>query len=194
MTRDRKRLPISCDAVDCEHGLHCFNATKEMKARNLAGPCWHCGAELIDWERVRNRDILDTSYTFKALKYELVRHEFWHRPLNPRAINHARRKGKRLLRDHIRRHLEQSIGPAKPWRDGSQTTMSDEAPTAIPYAQHATATCCRKCLEFWHDLPRGIALSREQLDYCVELVCLYIEDRIPELSEEGEAIPPIRSH
>jgi hypothetical protein len=192
MPRERKKLPISCDAVDCEHGLHCFNATKEMKAKNRAGPCWQCGADLVDWDRIRTRNLADVAYTFKALKYECVRHFFWHKTLNQRAINHARRKGKRRLRDCVRRHLEQAIGPANPFRDGSQTTMSDDVSTAIPYGRHATATCCRKCLEFWHNIPQGVALAPEQLDYCAELVCLYIEDCIPELTTEGEWIPPIR--
>jgi len=194
MPRERKKLPISCDAVDCEHGLHCFNATKEMKAKNLAGPCWQCGVELVDWDRVRNRNLADVGYTFQALKYECIRHFFWHKPLNQRAINHARRKGKVRLRECVRRHLEHAIGPDKPFHDGSQTTMSDDVDTAIPYGQHATATCCRKCLEFWHNIPQGVALTPEQLDYAAELVCLYIEDCIPELSDEGESIPPIRGY
>ena len=192
MPRERKRLPISCDAVDCKRGLHCFNATKEMKSKNRAGPCWQCGAELVDWVRVRRRDLHDVAYTFEALKFETVRHFFWHKPINKRAINHARRKGKRRLRKCVRRHLEHAIGPAQPYHDGSQTTMEDHVDNAIPYGQHATATCCRKCLEFWHNIPHGVDLTPEQLDYATELVCLYIEDRIPELSEDGEFIPKIR--
>jgi len=61
-----------------------------------------------------------------------------------------------------------------------------------PYAQHATATCCRTCLEYWHGIPKGRALSAEELNYLAELVCRYIEDRIPELTEEGESIPPLK--
>jgi hypothetical protein len=194
MQRERKKLPISWDAADCKNGLHCFNATKEMKTKNRAGPCWQCGANLVNWNRVRSRDIRDVSYTFNALKLETVRHYFWHKPLNQRAINHAKRKGKRRLRQCVHRHLESAIGPAKPYRDGSQTTMSDDAPNAIPYGQHATATCCRKCLEFWHNIPQGVELTPEQLDYCSELVSLYIEDCIPDLTENGEQIPPIRNH
>lgn len=192
MPRERKKLPISCDAVDCKNDLHCFNATKEMKAKNKAGPCWQCGANLVDWDRIRRRDLEDLAYTFTSLKHECIRHFFWHKPLNSHAVNHARRKGKRQLRRCVRRYLEHAIGPATPYHDGSQTTMDENVKTAIPYGQHATATCCRKCLEFWHNIPQGIPLTEKQLDYCAELVCLYIEDRIPELTEGGEWIPPIR--
>ena len=84
------------------------------------------------------------------------------------------------------------IGPATPFHDGFQTTMHDDAPTAIPYGQHATATCCRKCLEYWHGIPVGQALTNEQLDYCADLVCRYIEERSPELTMDGEKVPALR--
>ena len=94
----------------------------------------------------------------------------------------------------MRRHLETAIGPAQPFNDGHQTPMPapDDAPTMYPYAQHATATCCRTCLEYWHGIPRGRALSDDELDYCAELACRYIEDRLPELTDKGENIPPLR--
>ena len=37
-------------------------------------------------------------------------------------------------------------------------------------AQHATATCCRKCLAKWHQIPKGKELSAEQLDYLVAVI------------------------
>ena len=37
-------------------------------------------------------------------------------------------------------------------------------------AQHATATCCRGCLEKWHGIPNGVDLSQEQLKYIVRLL------------------------
>ena len=70
--------------------------------------------------------------------------------------------------------------------------MQKDPTTTLPYAQHATATCCRDCLDYWHGIPKGQPLSDLELDYLAELVCLYIEDRIPTLTENGEYIPPIR--
>lgn len=32
-------------------------------------------------------------------------------------------------------------------------------------AQHATGTCCRKCLEKWHHIPKGQPLTEKQIDY-----------------------------
>jgi hypothetical protein len=126
------------------------------------------------------------------LKLEKVRHFFWHIPLTQRAINHARRKGRKELREYVKKRLSTAIAPAHPWHDGFQTPMAQDAPNAIPYGQHATATCCRKCLEYWHGIPQGQELSIQDLDYLTELLCLYLEDRIPNLTESGEPIPPIR--
>lgn len=194
MARQRKPLGISCDDTNCAAGLHCFRVkTKMIKEGKALGKCVECGASLVDWDRVHRHDLKDVSYTFTSLKYEFVRHHFWHKRLSRKAISHARRKGKRRLRERIRHHLEIVIGPERPFHDGFQTTMADDTPTALPYAQHATATCCRKCLEYWHGIPIGRELSAQELNYLSDLVLLYILDRIPNLTEEGEYIPPIRN-
>jgi len=126
------------------------------------------------------------------LKLERVRHFFWHIPLSERAVNHARRKGRIGMHARVRKHLGTTIGPAHPWHDGFQTPMAKDAPNAIGYAQHATATCCRKCLEYWHGIGQGQPLNEAQLDYLTDLVCLYLDDRVPNLTEGGEKIPPVR--
>jgi hypothetical protein len=193
MKRTRKSLKIKCTSSECGNGLHCFKATGEMVKANHAGECRSCGASPIDWGRVHECDIADVDYTIEALNHECVRNIFWHRPLGQHAINHARRKGKIKLKERVRHHLESSIGPAHPFRDGYQTPMEENPSTALPYAQHATATCCRKCLEYWHKIPLGQDLTADQLDYATALVCQYIEARIPEMTQNGERIPPIRN-
>ena len=37
-------------------------------------------------------------------------------------------------------------------------------------AQHATACCCRGCLEKWHGIPQGVPLSAEQQVYIVGML------------------------
>ncbi len=194
MPRKRERLNIGCGATDCNNNLHCFKATKEMLAKEmpLAGVCKECGADLVDWERVHGRNPADIPYTFRSLKFECVRHHFWHKPLPQRAVNHAKRKGRVRLRERIVDSLKTCIAPAHPYHDGRQTTMSDEPDTMIPFGQHATATCCRKCVEYWHGIPQNRELTPDELDYCAELVWMYVLDRIPDITEKGEIIPPIR--
>ena len=61
---------------------------------------------------------------------------------------------------HGREFIDQRLAPADPRNDGKQTPFRGHP---VFVAQHATATCCRSCLEKWHGIPRGWALgSRER--------------------------------
>jgi hypothetical protein len=182
-------LKITCKSADCDSGLHCFSLTKKMKIADQTGQCRYCGAKLVDWKRIYKRDLTDADYTFKALKYELWRHYYWHIEIDEKAINHARRKGKAGMKEAAEKRIRNSVGDGNPYRDGMQTPRKGNA---LYYAQHATATCCRKCIEEWHGIPVGQALSDGQIEYFKELVMLYIEERLPFLTEQGEYIAPIR--
>jgi hypothetical protein len=59
----------------------------------------------------------------------------------------------------------------------------------IYYAQHATATCCRTCLEYWHDIPKGRQLTQQEFDYCTTLVDLFLDAKLPELANEPIKVP-----
>ena len=48
--------------------------------------------------------------------------------------------------------------------DGKQTSMKGH-PVFI--AQHATATCCRECIEKWHDFPKNRELNDKEIEYLV---------------------------
>jgi len=191
-------LKISCTSSDCDAGTHCFRPDGRKaggkKARSSAdqdGRCRTCGAQLVDWERVRKRDLTDVEYTFQALKYETIRHHFWHVALDEKAVKYARRDGLKQLRDDSESRVRKSLGPeaSRIFRDGTQTPKTGKA---LFYAQHATATCCRKCVEYWHGIPRDRALSDEEIGYLAALVFRYIEDRLPFLTRDGELLPGIR--
>jgi len=85
-------LKVTCTSSDCDNNLHCFSATKEMVETDAVGACRSCGAKLVDWERVHDKDLTDVRYTFDALKFEMIRHHFWHVTIDPKAVNYARRK------------------------------------------------------------------------------------------------------
>ena len=42
-------------------------------------------------------------------------------------------------------------------------------------AQHATATCCRGCIQKWHRIEKGRALSDDEIKFVVELVMGWTE-------------------
>jgi hypothetical protein len=181
-------LEIKCTSVDCENDLHCFKQLKKMSP-DQRGKCRSCGADLIDWKRLHQRDSADAAHTFAALKHELIRHHFFHGPLDERAKRHAQRKGGLLLKEAARDRLRRYLAPAQPPRDGRQTPFEG---SVIYYAQHATATCCRTCLEYWHDIPKGRLLTPQEFEYCATLIDLFLHERLPDLAEEPIKVPPRR--
>ncbi len=68
---------------------------------------------------------------------------------------------------HARELIEERVAPASPADDGRQTPYRGH-PVFI--AQHATATCCRGCLEIWHSIPKGRALATTDVDWIVGLI------------------------
>lgn len=195
--KELKPLRLTCTSSDCKNNLHCFKPkpNQTMKADNQIGQCRECGAELVDWKRVHKRSASDATYTFKALKNELFRHHIWHVKISQKAVNHARRKGKIGIRAAAKKEIYKLVGSAEPrYIDGKQTPREDsDKATAINYAQHATACCCRTCIEYWHNIPIGRELTDEELEYFTDLVMLYIEEQLPYLTENGEKVPRIRN-
>ena len=76
-------------------------------------------------------------------------------------------KGLDTIREHARGFIETRLAPAELPNDGRQTPMRGH-PVFI--AQHATACCCRGCLEKWHGIPQGVPLSAEQQVYIVGML------------------------
>ena len=184
-----KPLKITCTSTRCEDNLHCFRLTQRQRKSGPEGRCRQCGVELVDWPRVKRRDIGDAKHTIAALQLELIRHHFWHLALSEYAESYAIRKGKRALRDAVRHQLTKAIGSPMHPRQGRQTPReTSEKATVVHYAQHATATCCRACLEEWHGIESGTDLTDSQLDYLTDLVMLYVLKKLPHLENEGQRV------
>ena len=190
MTEFKKPEPLklTCTAVDCENDLHCFKQLKKMTS-DQRGKCRACEADLVDWSRLKQRDLNDAAHTFEALQHELIRHHFFHKEIDEGADRHARRKGRLALFEAVETRLTKYLAPAKPPRDGYQTPLTGNA---IYYAQHATATCCRTCLEYWHAIPKGRPLTAEEFGYCQALIELFLDQRLPGLSESPTKVPARR--
>ena len=58
-----------------------------------------------------------------------------------------------------------------------QTPMSGH-PVFI--AQHATATCCRGCIEKWHNIKKDKELSEDEKEYLVNVIIKWIEKETDE--------------
>jgi hypothetical protein len=178
---DLPPLKVRCTDYYCEEDLHCYRATAGMVRDKTAGRCRSCGISLVDWDRVHQRDVSDAEFTFAIMKTEFIRHHFWHIEIDTKAIEHATKKGLTAILEHVPKRLMQSIGKAMPFRDGTQTSFTGRAEY---YAQHATATCCRKCIEDWHGIPKGRALTEEELGYLSNLAVLYLKERLADIPDE----------
>ena len=85
---------------------------------------------------------------------------------------YARAKGRDTIDRHAHEMLAKRVGPAHPLKDGKQTPYRGHP---VFTAQHATATCCRGCIERWHHIPRGRALTDAEVDALARLVMAWIE-------------------
>ena len=86
-------------------------------------------------------------------------------------------KGMDTIRSHARDFLRERLAPAVIPNDGKQTPMKGH-PVFI--AQHATACCCRGCLNKWYKVPKGVELTPEQQEKIVNLLMYWIEDQMKE--------------
>jgi hypothetical protein len=180
------KLAISCTSSDCDHDLHCFRSTRKLLEAGLGGACRICHVKLVDWTRVHERRLDDVDHTFSELRHELIRHHFWHLEFDERAKNHAMRKGRTALYAAAARRIEVSVSGENPVKDGRQTPFEGNI---LYYAQHATASCCRTCIEYWHNLPKGRALRADEQRYLAGLVVRYIDERWPDLPEGPTYVP-----
>ena len=85
---------------------------------------------------------------------------------------YARGRGLDRIRTHAQAFVNQRLASASPSRDGKQTPMKGH-PVFI--AQHATATCCRKCLQKWHGIETGKPLSDREIARVVTVIMDWIE-------------------
>jgi predicted Fe-S protein YdhL (DUF1289 family) len=87
--------------------------------------------------------------------------------LRGRELEYLRRKGLPLVMEHAADFIEKRLAPTAPANDGKQTPMRQH-PVFI--AQHATATCCRGCLQKWHAIPKGRVLETAEKRYILEVI------------------------
>ncbi|MEY2581391.1 MAG: hypothetical protein QOE09_1240 [Ilumatobacteraceae bacterium] len=92
--------------------------------------------------------------------------------LRSRERSMAATHGVKTMRQHARDLIIKRVAPAEPTNDGKQTPYRGHP---VFVAQHATATCCRTCLERWHKVPKGRALSDDELGYVVDVIARWIE-------------------
>lgn len=81
-------------------------------------------------------------------------------------------KGMDVIRSHAADFVRIKIAPAFPKNDTRQTPMHGHP---VFKAMHATAFCCRDCMQKWYKVPKGIELTEEQQSRIVRFLMAWIE-------------------
>lgn len=81
-------------------------------------------------------------------------------------------KGIDVIRAHAFDFVSTRLAPANPKNDGRQTPMHGHP---VFKAMHATACCCRGCLEKWYKVPKGRELTDSEQERIVNLLMAWIK-------------------
>ena len=114
------------------------------------------------------RDLRDV---FVALESSAFRRGF---SLGPKEREYLHAKGLETILVHAADFVDRRLAPASPVNDGKQTPFKGHP---VFVAQHATATCCRSCLEKWHRIPQGRELTSDEKRHVVNAIAMWLSSR-----------------
>ena len=95
--------------------------------------------------------------------------------LKEKDILYIKEKGLPTIEKHAYDFINKRLSNINNINDGKQTPMKGH-PVFI--AQHATATCCRGCLEKWHHISKKNNLTDDQITYIVKVIMTWIKREI----------------
>jgi Domain of unknown function (DUF4186) len=104
--------------------------------------------------------------------------------LQPRERDYLNRKGLAVVLEHAADFIAKRLAPASPANDGRQTPWRNHP---VFVAQHATATCCRGCLEKWHAIPKGRPLTADEQSYVVAVIGAWLRKFVDERARPESA-------
>lgn len=93
--------------------------------------------------------------------------------LNKKMKDYSKNNGYRKIYNDAFEIINNRLNKKVIENDGKQTPMRQVHPVFI--AQHATATCCRGCIEKWYKIPKGRELKKEEINFIIELIMKWIE-------------------
>lgn len=116
----------------------------------------------------------DLDELFEALAKSPFRRSFRLRGIE---LDYLDSKGLPLVLQHAQEFIAKRLAPAQIPNDGKQTPFRGHP---VFVAQHATATCCRGCLQKWHRIPAGRPLVKEECDYLLQVLGKWLAENAGE--------------
>ena len=95
--------------------------------------------------------------------------------LKDKDIIYVKEKGIDVIREHAYNFINNRLKGYPVVNDGRQTPMKGH-PVFI--GQHATGTCCRGCLYKWHGIDKTRELTKNEINYIVELIMTWIKRQL----------------
>ena len=95
--------------------------------------------------------------------------------LRAKELEYIKDKGLDTIYSHACDFILDRIASAELANDGKQTPMRGH-PVFI--AQHATATCCRGCIEKWHKFSQHRELTQTEQEYLVSVIMNWIKRQL----------------
>lgn len=121
---------------------------------------------------------MEIDMILNKLSYSKFRSSF---KLKDKEIDYINNKGLDVIRNHAYDFITKRLSPAVIVNDGKQTPMRGH-PVFI--AQHATATCCRGCLEKWHHISKNRELTKDEITYIVNVIMEWIKRQLNDNSKK----------
>lgn len=90
-------------------------------------------------------------------------------------VAYVDRVGLKTIERHASDFVRERLAPAFPAKDGRQTPMRGHPAFK---AMHATAMCCRGCMEKWWKVPKGCELTVEQQAKVVKMIMAWISRQV----------------
>ena len=172
---------LTCVSTSCEDDLHCF--LRDLRKKGNQGKnyrsdtCTGCGEDIIDWNRIDMHNLEDKDYFIESLKKETWRYAVWNLKIPQYMAEAASKISAEDMRLKVFKILSKKINKKKKdiFRDGTQTPIGQNI---IFLAQHATGTCCRKCIEEWYGIERNKIMNEDDINFLVEIILMYITQKV----------------
>ncbi|HEX5809490.1 MAG TPA: DUF4186 domain-containing protein [Anaerolineales bacterium] len=104
--------------------------------------------------------------------------------LEKKELDYLQGKGMSEVLKHAASFIEKRLAPAFPINDGKQTPWRGHP---VFVAQHATATCCRGCLQKWHQISVGRALTLEEKQYIIDVIGAWLSRQEEDVAQKSNA-------